>query len=209
MPRVRAMQARGANFTNYTVSHSLCCPSRATIMTGQYPHTSGIYTNTEPDGGYGKFKPRAGAADLWRVATARRLPDQLYGQVLNGYDPLAGNGQVGSNVPPGWSDWHVGGNGFHNFNYTLNENGREVRYGKKRTDYLTDVLARKSGRFIRSSAAAGQPFALEVSTFSHTAPSPPRRATKRPIPSSRPRGTRPSTRPMSATSQPGYAVDRS
>ena len=171
MPRVRAMQARGANFTNYTVSDSLCCPSRASILTGQYPHTSGIYTNTEPDGGYGKFK-RLGLEQQTFAVSMQRAGYQtsFMGKYMNGYDPLAGNGQVGSNVPPGWTDWHVGGNGYRNFNYTLNENGREVRYGKKRADYLTDVLARKSGRFIRSSAAAGQPFALEVSTFSPHGP---------------------------------------
>ena len=52
----KSLFARGADFTNYSVSDSPCCPSRASILTGRYPHTSTIYTNTEPGGGYGKFK---------------------------------------------------------------------------------------------------------------------------------------------------------
>src|SRR4051794_25598381 len=40
MPHVRAMERNGVSFTNYTVSDSLCCPSRASIFTGDYPHTT-------------------------------------------------------------------------------------------------------------------------------------------------------------------------
>ena len=171
MPTVRTMQAHGANFTHYTVSDSLCCPSRASIFTGQYPHTTGIFTNTAPDGGYVAFQRRGLEQHTFAVALQQQgYRTGFLGKYLNGYDPKAGTGRPGSNVPPGWDEWDVAGNGYPEFNYTLNENGREVAYGHRKADYLTDVLATKGQRFIRAQAAAGQPFALEVATFAPHSP---------------------------------------
>jgi sulfatase-like protein len=46
MPHVRrALGVHGVTFTNAFVSNSLCCPSRAAILTGSYSHTNGIYTD--------------------------------------------------------------------------------------------------------------------------------------------------------------------
>ncbi len=171
MPTVRKMQARGANFTNYSLSDTLCCPSRSSILTGLYPHTSGIFTNTGPDGGYQAFKARGLEQDTYAVALQQAgYHTGFMGKYLNGYDPKAGTGAPGSNVPPGWDDWAVAGNGYGEYNYTLNENGREVAYGHRPADYLTDVLAAKSATFIRAQAAANQPFALEVATFAPHSP---------------------------------------
>src|ERR1043166_2810581 len=58
MPHVQQMQADGATFTNYFVTDSLCCPSRASIFTGEYPHDTGIFTNTGADGGFAQFHAR-------------------------------------------------------------------------------------------------------------------------------------------------------
>ena len=55
MPHVRQMQVDGATFMNYFVTDSLCCPSRASIFTGKYPHDTGIFTNGGSDGGFGAF----------------------------------------------------------------------------------------------------------------------------------------------------------
>jgi arylsulfatase A-like enzyme len=46
MPKTRSvLKARGLSFSNAFVSNALCCPSRATIMRGQYSHNSGVWTN--------------------------------------------------------------------------------------------------------------------------------------------------------------------
>src|SRR5580765_5851432 len=55
MPAVRALAHRGATFTNYFVTDSLCCPSRTSIFTGLFPHDSGVYSNTGNQGGYRAF----------------------------------------------------------------------------------------------------------------------------------------------------------
>src|SRR5689334_3158040 len=43
MPQVQAMEREGMTFTNYTVTDSLCCPSRSSIFTGEYPHDTGVF----------------------------------------------------------------------------------------------------------------------------------------------------------------------
>src|SRR5919108_5677147 len=56
MPNVRSLLAdRGVTFDNNVVSYSLCCPSRATFLTGQYAHNHGVWGNAAPNGGY--YKP--------------------------------------------------------------------------------------------------------------------------------------------------------
>jgi N-acetylglucosamine-6-sulfatase len=45
MPHVRAMERAGLTFKNYFVSDSLCCPSRASIFTGAFPHDTGVFSN--------------------------------------------------------------------------------------------------------------------------------------------------------------------
>ena len=55
MPHVRALAASGVSMRNYFVVDSLCCPSRAAIFTGLYPHDDGVYTNGGSDGGYATY----------------------------------------------------------------------------------------------------------------------------------------------------------
>jgi len=55
MPHVLAMEQQGLSFSNYFVSDSLCCPSRASTFTGNFPHDTGVFSNTGADGGFQKF----------------------------------------------------------------------------------------------------------------------------------------------------------
>ena len=53
MPRTRRLLGgRGVTFENAVVSFPLCCPSRATFLTGQYAHNHGVLDNHPPRGGY-------------------------------------------------------------------------------------------------------------------------------------------------------------
>ena len=58
MPHVLAMQRRGVTFSNYFVTDSLCCPSRASILTGRFPHDTKVYSNNPPYGGFVLFHNR-------------------------------------------------------------------------------------------------------------------------------------------------------
>jgi arylsulfatase A-like enzyme len=54
MPNTRRyVFARGARFTNFHANISLCCPSRASLLTGKYAHNTGIGGNAFPDGFHG------------------------------------------------------------------------------------------------------------------------------------------------------------
>jgi hypothetical protein len=83
MPHVLQMMKDGASFANYFVTDSLCCPSRASIFTGRLPHNTGIYTNTEPNGGFIEFLKRGHeeatfARPPWRLlATAPRCSGNI------------------------------------------------------------------------------------------------------------------------------------
>ncbi|WP_229073106.1 sulfatase [Actinoplanes sp. DH11] len=171
MPNLKRMQQDGTTFTNYTVSDSLCCPSRASLLKGQFPHNTGIFKNHGSDGGFRLFHSRGQeqstfATDL-RTAGYRT---GFFGKYLNEYLPATSFNGGKPYVPPGWDQWVAGGNAYDNFNYALNENGVVKKYGKKESDYLTDVLSAKASNFITTSAATGKPFMMEVATYAPHAP---------------------------------------
>src|SRR3712207_734477 len=57
LPGIRdIMGSNGTTFENAYVTNSLCCPSRATILRGQYPHNHGILGNSPPEGGEPRFR---------------------------------------------------------------------------------------------------------------------------------------------------------
>ena len=131
MPHVRALlQEKGTTFVRSYASFPLCCPSRASFLTGQYAHNHGVLDNEPPLGGYPAFDPSSTAA-TW-------LDDAGYqtafvGKFLNAYGtvrPIA--------VPPGWDDWHASVDGGDYFRSTLYENGTTNLYDGR---YLTDLWA--------------------------------------------------------------------
>jgi N-acetylglucosamine-6-sulfatase len=167
MPQVQALEARGMTFDDYFVSDSLCCPSRASIFTGNFPHDTGVFSNVGPDGGFHVFYDRGEEQSTFNVALQLAgYRTAMMGKYLNGYGAGPSQSPVPNTyVPPGWDQWDVAGWGYPEFNYTLNENGKLHRFGHQPQDYLTDVLARKGVDFIDSSAVTGQPFFLELATF--------------------------------------------
>jgi N-acetylglucosamine-6-sulfatase len=172
MPNVRRLAARGTSFTNYFVTDSLCCPSRASILTGQYPHDTGIFRNTGPDGGFLAFHARGLEQDTYATnLQGVGYRTALMGKYLNQYSPSRIRTPLGGPyVPPGWTDWTVAGNGYQGFNYRLARTVRVVRHGFRARDYLTNVLARQGLDFIGESVAEGSPFMLNVWTFAPHAP---------------------------------------
>jgi N-acetylglucosamine-6-sulfatase len=156
MPELRSsVIEEGASFQNNFISYPLCCPSRATILTGLYAHNHDVRGNAPPDGGFQKFR-----SDGYEESTiAVRLQQSgyetgLFGEYLNYYldeDP--------THVPPGWDEWHARGDIAY-YEYELNENGEIVSYGNETEDYFTDVLSRKATEFVRRATSDSQPFFL-------------------------------------------------
>jgi arylsulfatase A-like enzyme len=171
MPHVQQMQRAGVSFSDYFVTDSLCCPSRASILSGRFPHDTRVFDNSPPEGGYSVFHRRGEEAQTFAVALQRRgYRTALMGKYLNGYKPGAREGGYRPYVPPGWSEWDVAGDGYPEYGYRMNSNGHVKSYGYRPRDYLTDVLARKGLSFIDRSAARRRPFMLELATFAPHAP---------------------------------------
>jgi arylsulfatase A-like enzyme len=164
MPHVVALQKAGMTFSHYYVVDSLCCPSRSAIFTGEYPHDDGVFTNTGNDGGYKSYDAHGDRPKSFGVALQKSgYRTSLMGKYLNGYDPA-------DPVAPGWDVWDAAGNGYGEFSYSLNQNGKQHSYGDAPDAYLTDVLSAKATSFIASSASSHKPFMLEVATFAPHAP---------------------------------------
>jgi len=163
MPRTRRLiGSRGTTFERAFVSFPLCCPSRATFLTGQYAHNHGVRNNGGPNGGYQSLDTERTLAN-WLAAAGYRTG--FVGKFLNGY----GKGAARTDVPAGWSEWYgLPGEGKQRaFDFDLNENGEIVHYGGARGrqgPYKTDVLADKAAGFIRRLAPDQRPFFLWVAT---------------------------------------------
>jgi arylsulfatase A-like enzyme len=169
MPAVQGLEQAGMTFDNYYVSDSLCCPSRASIFTGDFPHDTGVYSNQGANGGFEAFHAKGDQNSTFNVALQQAgYRTAMMGKYLNGYlDPQEGGSGVPDNyVPPGWNEWDVAGWGYPEYNYDMNVNGTVVHYGNRPQDYLTDVLADRGVSFINSTSASGQPFFLELASFS-------------------------------------------
>jgi len=167
MPSLQSgIVASGTLFPGYFNSVSLCCPSRATLLRGQYVHNHGVLTNRLPNGGYGRFlelELEASTIATWLQAAGYRTA--LFGKYLNGYPDRDDQLIPKTHVPPGWTEWAspVDGVEYSNFNYTLNENGTLVAYGAEADDYMTDVLREKAVDFIARRSA--EPFFLYLATY--------------------------------------------
>src|SRR4051812_39239932 len=139
MPHVLAMEKAGTSFSNYTVTDSLCCPSRASIFSGNFPHDTHVFDNTAKDGGFETFNARGEENSTFATAMhSAGYRTAMMGKYLNGYNPKQKLTESSPYVPPGWDEWDVAGNAYREFNYDLNENHEVVSYGKDTSDYLTD-----------------------------------------------------------------------
>jgi N-acetylglucosamine-6-sulfatase len=152
------LAARGATFTNNFASFPLCCPSRATYVTGQYGHNHTIMGNAAPAGGYDKLAPtHSNTLPAWLRQAGYHTVH--VGKYLNGY----GRARP-TEVPAGWAEWYgsTDPQTYRFYNYRLNENGRLVTYGAGAANYQTDVYARKAVDLVRRHAPSTQPFFLSV-----------------------------------------------
>ena len=194
MPDVRRdLVANGVTFTNAFVTTSLCCPSRASILTGQYSRHTGVYNDAGPHGGAPAFTDASTLA-TWLHGAGYRTA--LVGKYLNNYNRMA------HHEPPGWSEWDAIASpspALHFYDYKLNEDGHIVRYGNSPGDYVDTVLGKIGLRFISDRALAVLPRVLpDRSAHARHARSPGSRAIQE-FPPARTAPT--STRQMSRTSR--------
>src|SRR6478609_5429336 len=173
MPNLKALVTdHGVTFKNYFASVSLCCPSRTTTLRGQYSHNTGVETNGGTNGGFETAHAKGveqSTVATWLHGSGYRTA--LIGKYLNGYP----NGVGPTYVPPGWDEWDSAarGNAYSEYGYTLNENGKLVRYGNAPKDYGTDVYVNKADAFITRSAKAAKPFFVYLAVYAPHQPATP------------------------------------
>lgn len=131
----RELVQKGTTFENGILTLPRCCPSRATMLRGQYAHNHGI----GGDGGASDFRRRdldESTVATWLEAASYRTA--LVGKYLNGYDSLY--------VPPGWGRWFANLNG-DVWATCVNQNGKKVCRENRHPDA---VLAEDAVRFVRA-----------------------------------------------------------
>jgi N-acetylglucosamine-6-sulfatase len=138
-------------FDNAFLNTPMCCPSRATILTGLYSQHTHVENNQDKS----NFDDTSTLA-TWLHAAGYRTG--LFGK----YHLGTKGHRSPTYIPPGWSDWVSFPDGAY-YNYTLNQNGTLVKYGSKPEDYSTDVLAAKALNFLKQ-ADATKPFFLYLAT---------------------------------------------
>src|SRR5262249_39596172 len=148
---------QGTTFKNSYVSFPLCCPSRATFLTGEYAHNHGVRTDQR----YGDLN-NLNTLPVW--LNNARYRTAMVGKYVNGYGVVNPR-----EIPPGWRQWYAltANTDQRRYGYKLNQNGNVVRYGHKGKDYVTDVLSSKANQVIKKWAPSPKPFFL---WFTPTAP---------------------------------------
>lgn len=152
---------KGVNFTRAYSTTPLCCPSRASIITGLFAQHTGVLTNRP---GAPAFEKDEETVAVWFQEAGYRTG--WLGKYLNNIDVMTIDYR-----PPGWDDYQVlwdRDKGYDHFSffygYYLNNNGKLISYGHDAEDYSSDVFTEKAKSFIKDSGE--QPFLLIVSYYS-------------------------------------------
>ena len=149
----RLLIQRGTEFTDYTATTAECCPSRASLITGQYAHNNGVTSNQV---GYTGLKGKGDVLPVWLRRSGYRTM-HVGAKYLNFYREFAG-----PKVAPGWSNWFTVLSHTRYYDYTLSNDGNRGRRGHRRRDYITRVLAKEAHRLIDEYAPQQRPFYLQL-----------------------------------------------
>lgn len=142
MPTVqRELVRRGASFPEAFVVNPLCCPSRATILTSRYSHSTGVYRQVPPFGRFEWFRDDSTLATWLHEAG---YTTGLFGKYLDGYQHAGLTGYI----PPGWDRWAAFVHSQYE-DYALQVDGVVRRFGHDPGDYSTNVLASMAEAFVR------------------------------------------------------------
>ena len=159
MPKThRLINRPGSVFTDFVVATPLCCPSRASFLTGDYPHNTGVFSNR---GGYRNLEGKFNTLPVWMHNAGYRTA--WVGKYLQGYPQTVDDPYVAA---PGIDEWHATFLPRY-YKVKVADNGKKRSFGKKPRDYYTSVVTRVATRLIADEAKRRRPLFM---TFNHLAP---------------------------------------
>jgi N-acetylglucosamine-6-sulfatase len=172
-PQIRSrLIEEGTSFEKAFVSLALCCPSRATILTGLYAHNHDVTHNEAPAGGFQKFVDEGHEENTIAVRLQEGgYQTAFFGKYLNDYP----GDEESTYIPPGWDEWY-GKHGHREhqpYRYKINENGQVVSYGNNTEDYYSDVLSRQATDYVGRTAEDSRPFFMFVAPTAPHGPATP------------------------------------
>jgi arylsulfatase A-like enzyme len=183
MRSVQRMRRAGASYPHSFVTDSLCCVSRSSFFTGQYPHQTGVRTNTSNQGasmlgGWPAFDTHGNPERSFNV----RLQEAGYttgfvGKYLNEYEWVPGKALPP--VVPGWSAFHtVFGSAYDGWDFAstsvVDQRMRVVQHpappatasaAVKDRAYAGTVIGERALDLVRKGEAADAPYFLEVALY--------------------------------------------
>jgi arylsulfatase A-like enzyme len=155
MPNTMRLLARhGTTFRNYIATTAQCCPSRASLITGQYAHNDGVTSN---DVGYPGLVDKNNVLPVW-LQQAGYLTFHV-GKFMNGYQHFA---RPPRTVPPGWDQWYSYLAGTRYYDYDMYINGGVVHRGEDRQANATTVANQKAVQLIHEWASKAVPMYLQL-----------------------------------------------
>ncbi|MBV6432454.1 MAG: Multifunctional alkaline phosphatase superfamily protein PehA [Bryobacteraceae bacterium] len=141
-PNADRLAREGANFRNAFATTPLCSPSRASFLTGLYPHAHGITDNTDRS-----------AASHGLVTWPRLLHERGYETAFLGKWHMGND----SSPRPGFDHWVSFKGQGESMDPVLNVNGKTVR----ERGYVTDILTARAAGFLER--RRNKPFCLYLS----------------------------------------------
>lgn len=153
------LAAQGTSFSSFFTPFPLCCPSRASYLTGQYAFNHGVTDNVGDDGGFYALDNR-NTLPVWLQRAG--YATSLVGHYLYQYGT-----RNPTEVPPGWDRWFatIDPTTFRYFDYDVNDNGEVVHFGSDAADYQTDVMADRTVAEVHRLAEGDRPFFLNLWTL--------------------------------------------
>ena len=183
MRSVQRMRKTGASYPHSFVTDSLCCVSRSSFFTGQYPHQTGVRTNTSNQGtsmlgGWPAYDTHGNPERAFNV----RLQQAGYttgfvGKFLNEYEWSPGRALPP--VVPGWSTFNtVFGSAYDGWDFAstsvVDQRLRLTQHDAppasasdraKDKAYAGTVIGDLAMDFLTANEAADAPYFLEVSLY--------------------------------------------
>jgi N-acetylglucosamine-6-sulfatase len=144
----------GSSFSDYIVTTPLCCPSRASMLTGQYGHNNGVLRND-----YGDLIGPRNVLPRWLQRVGYTTAH--VGKFLNGYGDAAGHKTVG----PGWDLWFTQFERKSYYDWKASKNGKTRVYGAEDADHLIEVTNKRAAAWANKLAKKPEPFYMQLDFY--------------------------------------------